>query len=93
MCISIKSIEKKEKQKKSHVIKLKCKDTKANSKPKKSIPLRMLFLIINSFYLTSINSTSKINVASGGITPPAPREPYPKKEGITKRALSPTCNN
>jgi hypothetical protein len=30
------------------------------------------------FYFTPINSTSKINVASGGITPPAPREPYPR---------------
>ncbi len=29
------------------------------------------------YYLTSTNSTSKIKVAFGGITPPAPREPYP----------------
>ncbi len=29
-------------------------------------------------YFTSINSTSKIKVAFGGITPPAPLEPYPK---------------
>ena len=29
-------------------------------------------------YFTSINSTSNTKVASGGITPPAPLEPYPK---------------
>ena len=28
-----------------------------------------------AFYLTSNNSTSKIKVAFGGITPPAPRAP------------------
>jgi len=43
--------------------------------------------------LTSINSTSKIKVAFGGITPPAPLSPYAKLDGITKRALSPTLNN
>ena len=33
-----------------------------------------------------MSSTSKINVAFGGITPPAPWAPYPKSLGITKRA-------
>jgi len=33
---------------------------------------------LNTYYLTSINSTSKIKVAFGGIAPPAPRDPYPK---------------
>jgi hypothetical protein len=44
---------------------------------KKSYP-RVAFFMIAMNYLTSINSTSKIKVASGGITPPAPLEPYPK---------------
>jgi len=37
-----------------------------------------LYFIMNSAYFTSINSTSNTKVASGGITPPAPLEPYPK---------------
>ena len=54
----------------------------------------MLFLgILKGVYFTSISSTSKIKVASGGITPPAPWLPYAKCEGITKRALSPTLSN
>ena len=35
--------------------------------------LNILQVLLN--YLTSINSTSNIRVASGGITPPAPLEP------------------
>ncbi len=31
--------------------------------------------ILGACYFTSINSTSKISVASGGITPPAPALP------------------
>lgn len=30
---------------------------------------------IHTFYFTSMSSTSKTNVAFGGITPPAPAEP------------------
>lgn len=41
---------------------------------KKGHPKAALIIVIRN-YFTSINSTSKINVASGGITPPAPREP------------------
>lgn len=36
------------------------------------------YFIINADYFTSINSTSKIRTAFGGITPPAPLSPYPK---------------
>ena len=43
--------------------------------------------------LTSINSTSKIKVALGGITPPAPLLPYAKWGGIIKVAFPPTFNN
>lgn len=40
---------------------------------------RVLFeKYFNDTYFTSINSTSKTRVASGGITPPAPALPYPK---------------
>ena len=45
------------------------------------------------YYLAPTSSTSKTNMASGGITPPAPALPYAKSDGITNRALSPTCNN
>ena len=41
-------------------------------------------------YLTSINSTSNIRVAFGGINPPAPLSPYAKLAGIINVALPPT---
>ena len=45
-------------------------------------------------YLISTNSTSKINVAFGGITPfPAPIEPYPSSLGITNLAFDPLFNS
>jgi hypothetical protein len=32
--------------------------------------------------LISINSTSKLNTALGGMSPPAPRSPYPRGDGM-----------
>ena len=39
--------------------------------------------------LISRSSRSKINVAPAGITPPAPRSPYPREAGRTSSHLSP----
>jgi len=64
-----------------------------SKKQKKAAFGSFFFIRIFFCYFTSINSTSKINVASGGITPPAPALPYAKSLGITKRALSPTLSN
>src|SRR5207248_1980057 len=41
-------------------------------------------------YLTSSSSTSKKRVAFGGMTPPAPREPYPSSGGISRLRFPPT---
>src|SRR4029078_3232037 len=41
-------------------------------------------------YFTSSSSTSKISVAFGGITPPAPRSPYAICGGITSVRCPPT---
>src|SRR2546426_1159898 len=43
-------------------------------------------------HFTSIptSSTSKMSVAPGGITPPAPRSPYPRCAGIISLRLPPT---
>jgi len=42
----------------------------------------------------STSSTSKINVAFGGITPfPAPTDPYPRSLGITNLAFDPLFNS
>ena len=56
---------------------------------KKTVKTVSFFCVFNN-YLTSINSTSKINVALGGITPPAPLSPYARFDGIIKVALPPT---
>lgn len=37
--------------------------------------LRALLFYVDEIYFTSINSTSKIKTALGGITPPAPLAP------------------
>ena len=49
------------------------------------------YIIENSFYgyLISTSSTSKIKVEFGGITPPAPDEPYANSGGITRVAELP----
>jgi len=39
--------------------------------------------------VTEISSTSKLSVAFGGITPPAPREPYAIDGGQVSLALPP----
>lgn len=44
----------------------------------------------NSSLAMSMSSVSNINVASGGMTPPAPRFPYAISEGITSFLFSPT---
>lgn len=44
----------------------------------------------NSDHLTSSSSTSKRSVAFGGMTPPAPRLPYPSCGGIVSVRLPPT---
>src|SRR5580692_12201777 len=45
---------------------------------------------LNCLYLTPNSSTSKIRVAFGGITPPAPRSPYPIEGGIVSLRFPPT---
>jgi hypothetical protein len=42
---------------------------------KKILPIEQDFFVIKCVYFTAINSTSKIKVAFGGITPPAPDAP------------------
>lgn len=46
--------------------------------------------IYSSSLAMSTSSVSKISVASGGMTPPAPRLPYASSGGITNRRFSPT---
>src|SRR6185437_15203390 len=41
-------------------------------------------------YFTASSSTSNISVAFGGMTPPAPRAPYPSAGGMIKVRLPPT---
>src|SRR5581483_7936601 len=42
-------------------------------------------------HLMPSSSTSNTSVAFGGMTPPAPAEPYPISGGITRRRCPPTC--
>ena len=51
----------------------------------------VLTFILCHLKLTS--STSKIKVAFGGITPPAPEGPYARFAGITSVALAPFFSN
>ena len=48
---------------------------KKSHMPKHMGPIFKTILIASKSYFTSINSTSKIKVAFGGITPPAPAAP------------------
>ena len=54
---------------------------------------QVLGVILNgNNYSADMSSTSKIKVALGGITPPAPLAPYARSGGIINVAFDPTFN-